>query len=114
MSGAAFVLAALLISASPENADAMPAVGRAMDAWKVCVASNTREYSLSTTEPAQTVVEAGIGECVNEHQRVRLALFGLGSSPAEADETLRYMVDNTRPLLIAGVLRLRAAQKQRP
>ena len=83
-----------------------------MDAWKICAATNTRKYSLSTKEPAQTVIEAGMGECINEYQAVRLALFRVGSPPAEADDILKYMVDNIRPLLTAGVLRLRTTGKR--
>ncbi len=116
MIGTALLLFSAALSLAPgtddPDADAMRAVGRAMDGWKVCVATNARRYALSTNEPAQTVIEAGIGECSTEYQAVRLALFRSGSSPAEADGILRYMVDNTRPLFTAGVLRLRSHQRR--
>ena len=115
MIGAALLLFSAALRLAPGTNDpdveAMRATGRAMDTWKVCAATNTRRYALSTNEPAQTVVEAAIGECSSEYQAVRLALFRWGFSPAEADAQMRGLVDHTRPLLTAGVLRLRSARR---
>ena len=96
----------------PNIGDQMAAMGRAMDQWKICAATNARKYALATKEPAASVVEAAIGECSADLNAVRYSLMGFSSSD-ETDRTIKFLLDEWRPNLMAGVFRLRSAPRKK-
>jgi hypothetical protein len=108
--------AAILMAQAPtysEIGPLMAAAGQAMDRWKVCAATATRKYALATTEPAATVVEAAIGECVGDYQAAATILrSGTGDALITndtANSILKTLIDTWRPQFLAAVLRLRTA-----
>lgn len=84
----------------------------ARNQWQICTAQSMRKYALSTREPAASVVEAAIGECNADWIYVQsslMAVFG----PDGAEKTMKSLLDNWRPQLMAGVFRLRSARQKK-
>lgn len=110
------MIVALLVLAQaaqqPNIRDQMTAMGQEMDKWKICAATNARKYALNTDEPAASVVEAAIGECSAELSAVRNSVMGM-SGPKEAENTVKFLVDEWRPRFIAGVFRLRSSPRKK-
>jgi hypothetical protein len=116
--GCKMILALLLAAQSVAGSDpttgpvaTMTAVGKAMDDWKICTAGVVRRYSLGTKEPAETVVDAAVGECADKYNAVgnilRAAEGGAFMTPTAIDGVMKNLMDTWRPKLVAGVLRLR-------
>lgn len=96
---------------SGKTAETFSAVGRAMDDWKICTAKSVRKYALGTKEPAETVVDAAIGECSENYNVVgrilRTADGGGFMTTGDIDGIMDKLMTTWRPKLVAGVLRLR-------
>lgn len=103
------VLAMLVALQMPKASDvgtALPAFGRAVIAWKTCTGNVVQDYSVSTKEPAEAVVDAAIGQCNVAYTKCRetaIAAVGVRDSGA----ILKTMMDDWRPILVAGVFHLR-------
>lgn len=89
----------------------LEAFGGAVDKWKVCSARATRQFALTTKEPAASVIDAALGQCAGDYGNVEKALAASDLGPEGAAEVLTTMKTNFRELLMAGVFSLRAEAK---
>lgn len=107
----------MLIAATSGVAAPLAAAHHTEDPWKACTETALRNYALTSNVPAPAVVEAALGACQDKFRTGVETPRTQDRQPlideASRDTAYKTMVDQWRPQLVEGVLKIRKDDQAR-